>query len=136
LSLSPRRRLVLCVFALLACWPVVQRILVAHWNANPWELGGFAMYVQPNLSVDVFIRAPSGEAIEPERFGPEVMAALGHYRDHAEVLGLLASADDLAMALRRAGLSHAYVDIEVARPALTAEGMLITRSRYVRVNLP
>lgn len=135
MNFATRRKLVFSVLGLLACWPLVQRILVTHWNANPWELCGFAMYVQPDLAVDIRLHAPSGEVVDPAQFGPNVTDALRRYRERAATLGLLASNDELMLELRRAGLPYAFVDIEVGRWILTREGELTTKVRSERVNL-
>lgn len=136
MSFVTRRRIVFFTLVLLSCWPAVQRLLVSYWNVNPWELCGFAMYVQPNLPVDVQIRAPSGEFVDTEKLGPETQDAFRRYRERASTLGLLASSDELVSMLKRAGLSHAHVDIEVGRRVLTRAGTLATEVRTERVTLP
>jgi hypothetical protein len=136
LSLAARRRLLRAGLALVAMWPAAQLVLVHRWNANPWELGGLAMYTQPDLPVEVRLRAPSGELLEPGRLGPEVDSALRQYRARAKALGLLSHAGGLASALRKAGVSHTHVDIEVSRTVLSADGRLVPRTRTERVKLP
>ncbi|MBK9259067.1 MAG: hypothetical protein IPM54_04455 [Polyangiaceae bacterium] len=136
MSFAARRRIVFFTLVLLSCWPALQRLLVTYWNVNPWELCGFAMYVQPNLPVEVRIRAPSGEFVDTEKLEPETQDAFRRYRERASTLGLLASPDELVSMLKRAGLSHEHVDIEVGRPVLTSAGTVVTQVRTERVTLP
>ncbi len=125
----------LCALALLAVWPAGQRILVSEWNANPWELCGFAMYVQPDLPVEVYIRTPTGELVKPDQLGSTVAVAFKRYRQQARVLGLLSPSGELRAALRSAGLSYSYVDIEVTRRMLSSNGTLGRRMRAKRISL-
>ena len=135
MNLVQRRRVVGCILALLAIWPLGQRYLVEQYLVNPWELAGFAMYVQPNSPVDVRIRAPSGEVVDPGSLGPAVATAFQHYRDKAETWGTLASTNALRTALRQRGLAHAFVDIEVRRRVIASNGAMIWRSKSERIEL-
>lgn len=135
MNLVQRRRFVGCILALLAVWPIGQRYLVERYLVNPWELAGFAMYVQPNLPVDIRIRTPSGEIVDPGSLGPSVATAFQHYRDNVETLGTLASSDALSSALRDLRLAHTFVDIDVRRRVIESNGVMIWRAKSERIEL-
>lgn len=133
MSLERRRRFVFLVLILVAGWPLAHRMLVDGFLVNPWELGGFAMYVQPDRSVEVRMHSPAGEFVEHERFGAEVSAAFKNYCDNAETLGFLANAEALSTALRRAGWSYEHVEIEIRRPMIAPDGTLVMRAARRRI---
>lgn len=127
MSFERRRIIVLLVLALVASWPVGHCVLVHRYLVNPWELGGFAMYVQPNRPIDVKLRNPAGEFVEHQQFGEAVNAAFQTYSHDAQTLGLLANAEALIMALRRAGWAHEYVEVEVRRLMIAPSGEMVVR---------
>ncbi|HRI68900.1 MAG TPA: hypothetical protein PK156_31940 [Polyangium sp.] len=127
MSLERRRIIVLFVLALVALWPVGHRVLVDRYLVNPWEMGGFAMYVQPNRPIDVKLRTPAGEFVEHQQFGEAVNAAFQTYCHDAQTLGLLANAELLIFELRRAGWAYEYVDVEVRRSMIASSGEMVVR---------
>jgi hypothetical protein len=135
LNLARRRQIMLCALALLAVWPAGQQVLIYKWNANPWELCGFAMYVQPDLPAEVYIRAPTGELVKPDQLGSTVAVAFKRYQQQARKIGLLSPNGDLRAVFRSAGLPYSYVDIEVTRRILFRNGTLGKRMRSMRISL-
>ena len=131
MKLEHRRRLMLLALSLVACWPVGHYVLVDRYLVNPWELGGFAMYVQPNQPIEVKLRMPGGEFVECEQLG----AACHAYRQQAQTLGLLANAEMLIVALRRAGWAYDHVEIELRRSMLVPSGELVVRAARRRISM-
>lgn len=120
----------------LACWPLGHLFLAQKYLVNPWELGGFAMYVQPNLPVEVRLYQPSGELFPLERLDGAAVEAFERYRNRANVLGLLASTDELAQALRQSGQAPEEVEIELRRQMIDSMGQLMIQKRKRRILPP
>jgi len=136
LNLIQRRRLFFVVLVMLACWPLAHLILAQKYLINPWELGGFAMYVQPNLPIEVRLYQPSGEIFPFERLDRMTIDALERYRNRAAILGLLASPDELAQALRQSGQAPEELEIELRRQMIDSTGQLIYQTRKRRILRP
>lgn len=111
----------------MACWPLGHLVLVDRYLINPWELGGWAMYVQPNAPVEVNLHFSSGETVLHSNLEGPTLAAFERYRDRAAVLGLLASPNELANALVRAGYDSDELELEIRRPVIAADGRLTYR---------
>jgi hypothetical protein len=120
------------LLAVLACWPLGHLVLVDRYLVNPWELCGFAMYVQPNTLVEVRLFLSSGEVLSPEMLDQTAADALAEYRNRAGILGLLASPDELAQALRRSGHAPEELQIELRRQMIDSRGQLTYRKRMRR----
>jgi hypothetical protein len=60
-----KRTVIVALLALLALWPIAQRILVETHAVDPWELWGWGMYTRPRLDGDVrAFGVPGGRALE------------------------------------------------------------------------
>jgi hypothetical protein len=136
LNLRTRSRLFFGILALLACWPFGHNLLVNRFLINPWELGGFAMYVQPNLPIEVHLYFSSGKPISEDLLNRRILEALERYRENAQTLGLLASTDELARALRESGLAPEELGIELRRRMIASDGHLNWRTGKRRLSTP
>lgn len=120
----------------MACWPLAHLVLVDRYLINPWELGGWAMYVQPNAPIEVNVRLSSGEIVPINSSHGKASEAFERYRDRAAVLGLLASPNELANALARAGYNPDELDVELRRPMIAADGRWTHRIGKRRIAAP
>lgn len=122
MNLYLRRRLSFGVIALVAIWPLVHLMLVDRYLINPWELGGWAMYVQPNAPLEVNVRLSSGETVPRDRLERPALQAYDRYHQRAAVLGLLASPGELANAMAEAGYNPDELSVEMRRVVIEADG--------------
>ncbi|MEM7413830.1 MAG: hypothetical protein AAF430_26620 [Myxococcota bacterium] len=116
-----------------ACaWPLAHFALVEHFDANPWKLGGFAMYTTPTPPVLVvpFIRV--GNDLEPldERELPATAhAALQRFRVLRHALGRLHAPDALADAIFAARPDAMHLVVAVQRMKLDPRTARMTSVR-------
>jgi hypothetical protein len=133
LKLGLRRRLFFVVLTVLACWPLAHLILARKYLINPWELCGFAMYVQPNLPIEVRLYQASGEIFPLERLDGAALEAFVRYRSRAEVLGLLASTDEIEGVLRQSGYAPEDLKVVLVRKMIAPDGQWTFRTAMRRI---
>ncbi len=107
----------LAVVLVVALWPLAHRGVVVAIDANPWKLGGFAMYTSYQTSLAALFRPTDrGLAhIDEETLGREVRLALQDFRARRSVLGTLVRPDALARAVHAGHPEHENLVVVVQR---------------------
>lgn len=84
-----------------ALWPLAHRLLVVRLDADPWKLGGFAMYTSYQTSlVALFEPVGSGlRVIDEQGLGVEARLSLQRFRARRSALGRAVRPDGLARTL-------------------------------------
>lgn len=97
---ATKRKISLCVLALLCAWPLVHYALSRSCHIDHWRFSGFAMYTRPT---DRPVLEVVGEVNGQPLSQPALAAALGkdasridEYLDHRRLWGELAPPDGLA----------------------------------------
>jgi hypothetical protein len=118
---SVRTRAIVAVVALIVFWPLVQRVLVATHDVNPWRLAGFAMYATPTPPVLVVAFEPRGEGgipIDHRGLSASTQQAFGRFEQERHALGDFRRPDEVAAAVLRARPELSEVVILVQRMVL------------------
>jgi hypothetical protein len=130
-----KKRAILALLLIVAVWPLLHRALVAHFDVNPWKLGGFAMYASatPPLKVTVFHGVTEGVVALDERLlPPSVQEQLDRFRIERHALGRLRSADGLGQTILAALPEIDWIVISIQRMTLDPKTarMISSRTRY------
>lgn len=119
LRFETKRRIVRVAIGAFLIWPIVHFSLVRLYGADPWRLGGWGMYVVPQLDTFVQARELDGDReslISPDSLADSSLALLMAYQHRWEALGRLATPDAVAR------------DLLGGRPGV--EGVVIATRRW------
>lgn len=133
-----KRRAVGIGLVLFALWPLVQRGLVAAFDAHPWKLAGWAMYARPSLppAADLFeLRDGRARPLPPDTWDEGEEGRIRDYLERRYVVGRFASADALARDLLAGHPELAGLVLQLTLRRLDADAMLrpvFERTAWVR----
>lgn len=114
-------RVAAAIVVLVALWPLCHRVLIALSDANPWKLGGFAMYSAPAppLLVTVYgLRQGKLEAVDARTLPADARAALQRFEVERHALGRLRRPDDVARRILDAAPELSQLSVVVQRMRL------------------
>lgn len=118
MTLAAKQRLVVAVLAVLAAWPLAHRLLVSHYDLDPWRFFGWAMYCTPKLPAEVHLFAyENGERVSvplSTLSRPQRRAIYGLRRRRA-LWGTLASPDRAGAVLLAARPQAEAVEVVVEK---------------------
>jgi hypothetical protein len=114
-------------------WPAVHRVVVAVYDTNAWQLGGFAMYATPPARTRVSIFEKRGG--QKTLFEDDLPAALAEqrrlYTIRRGVLGSLLPPDALAEPYFQARPDVDHIEVVITRETLSASTARIERREIV-----
>ena len=125
-----KARVAVLICALFIVWPAVHRVVVAIYDTNAWQLGGFAMYATPpaRMSISIVEKLGRRETIWPESAQSAALVEQRRsYRIRRSVLGLLLPPDTLAEAYFQARPEVDHIDVVIVREMLSARTARIER---------
>ena len=129
LSTPAKARIAALICLLFIVWPAVQRAVVAIYDTNAWQLGGFAMYATPPARTRVSIFETRGRP--KTRFEGDLPTALVEqrrlYTVRRAILGSLLPPDALAEAYFQARPDVDHIEVVIAREMLSASTARIER---------
>jgi hypothetical protein len=111
----PATRFALVVLVV-ALWPLAHRALVLRYRANPWKLGGFAMYASYETQLSALFRVTGQgfQLVDEAGLAPEGRAAFARFRARRAALGRLVRPDAAVRAIHagRPELGHLVVVVQ------------------------
>jgi hypothetical protein len=125
-------RVAVAVVLLVALWPPCHRILVALTDANPWKLGGFAMYAAPAppLLIAVYgLRDGKLVRVDAAALAATVRLSLQRFEIERHALGNLRRPDAVAAEILAAAPALAQISIVVQRAVLDRSSARIATDR-------
>lgn len=136
MSIERKKRVVVVLLLVLACWPLVHRALVARYDLNPWKFFGFAMYCVPTLQPQVRLHVDYGGRLETlDDSAPhfaQLRSEVLRFKHQRGIWGDLATPERVAEALFEVLTQAKAVEVEVIDPHLDSKSATIaaTRPRY------
>ena len=133
MSTPAKARVAALICALFVVWPAVHRVVVAMYDTNAWQLGGFAMYATPpaRTRISIFQKHDRGKNL----LAGELPAALAEQRRlstiRRSVLGSLLPPDALADALFLVRPDVDDIEVVITREMLSASTARIERREIV-----
>jgi hypothetical protein len=129
LSTPAKARVAALICLLFVGWPAVHRAVVAIYDTNAWQLGGFAMYATPPARTHVSVFEKHGG--HETRFEGELSTAWvdqrRHYTVRRAILGSLLPPDALAEAYFQARSDVDQIEVVITREMLSATTARIER---------
>lgn len=129
-----KRRVVATGVVLFALWPAVHRGLVAAFDANPWKLAGWAMYVSPHFPSEVSLsRLRGGDERVVQNLQDWERTLVEEFVERRYTLGRLASPEPIARELlaRFPEADAIAVDVTTRSFDLSSAMILERSERYV-----
>ena len=133
MSTPAKARVAALICLVFMVWPAVQRAVVAIYDTNAWQLGGFAMYATPPARTRVSMFEMRGR--QKTRFEGDLPSALDEqqrlYTVRRAILGSLLPPDALAEAYFQARPDVDHVEVVITREMLDVSSALIDRREVV-----
>ena len=122
MSTPAKARVAALICALYLGWPAIHRVVVAIYDTNAWQLGGFAMYATPpaRTRVSVFEGRGDQKTLVESDLPAALVEQRRRYGIRRSVLGSLLPPDALAEAYFRARPEENHVEVVITREMLSA----------------
>ncbi len=136
MSTPTKARVAALICALFVVWPGVHRAIVAIYDTNAWQLGGFAMYATPPARTAIIIvetRDGQQTIVSTSDQPAELLEQRQRFAIRRGVLGRMLPPDALAEAYFDALPEAEHIEVLIRREILSASTARIERNEVIHV---